>query len=139
MADPIISGAVNHPHTQAIMRYQQAMAQGDIVGGRSIFREDVIYVVPGDNLFSGTYNGPDAVMGYFGRLMDATAGTYAIITMNWLVCGDKILLETRNAASRNGRSLEWDEAILFEFVDGRKARIEMFQADQAAIDLFFAP
>lgn len=138
MSDPIISGAVDHPLTQAIMRYQRAMAEGDVAGGRSIFRDDVIYVVPGDNLFSGTYHGPDDVMGYFGRLMEATGGSYAITAMNWLACGNKILLETRNTASRKGRSLEWDEAILFEFVDGKKARIEMFQADQAAVDAFFA-
>ncbi len=76
-------------------------------------------------------------MGYFGKLMEATAGTYAITAMNWLVCGDKVLLETKNAATRAGHSLEWDEAILFEFIDGKKARIEMFQADQAAVDGFF--
>lgn len=137
MADPVISGAVGHPLVQAIMRYQQAMATGDFAGGRAIFRDDVVYVVPGNNLFSGTYHGPDAVMGYFGRLMEATAGSYAITAMTWLICGDEVLLETRNAATRDGRALEWDEAILFEFVDGKKARIEMFQADQDAVNAFF--
>lgn len=139
MSEPIITGATAHPLVQAIMAYQQAMATGDIAGGRSIFRDDVVYVVPGENLFSGTYHGPDEVMGYFGRLMAATAGTYAITAMHWLICGDKVLLETKNTASRGDRSLAWDEAILFEFVDGKKARIEMFQADQAAVDMFFKP
>ena len=138
MADPVISGAVDHPLTQAIMAYQQAMATGDFAAGRTIFRDDVVYVVPGNNLFSGTYHGPDAVMGYFGRLMEATGGSYAITAMKWLVCGAKILLETRNSAARAGHTLDWDEAILFEFVDGKKARVEMFQADQAAVDAFFA-
>ena len=92
MAQPIITGAVDHPLVQAIMAYQQAMATGNFAGGKAIFRDDVVYVVPGANLFSGTYHGPDAVMGYFGKLMEATAGSYAITAMNWLVCGDKVLL-----------------------------------------------
>ena len=93
MAQPIMTGAVSHPLVQAIITYQQVMATGDFVAGRSVFRDDVIYVVPGTNLFSGTYRGPDAVMGYFGKLMGETGGSYAIDAMQWLVCGDKVLLE----------------------------------------------
>lgn len=139
MAQPVVTGAVSHPHVQAVLAYQQAVATGDIAAARTVFREDVVYIVPGTNLFSGTYRGPDAVMGYFGKLMAETRGSYAIPAMKWLICGDKVLLETENAATRAGRSLEWSEAILFEFVDGKKARIEMFQADQAAVDAFFGP
>ena len=138
MAQPIMTGAVSHPLVRAIIAYQQAMATGDVVAGRSVFRDDVIYVVPGTNLFSGAYHGPDAVMGYFGKLMGETGGSYAIDAMQWLVCGDKVLLETKNSATRAGTSLAWDEAILFVFVDGKKARIDLFQADQAAVDAFFA-
>lgn len=76
-------------------------------------------------------------MGYFGRLMGATDGSYAITEMNWLVCGDKVILETVNVATRNGHQLQWDEAILFEFRDGRKSKIEIFQADQGEVDTFF--
>ena len=138
MAQPIMTGAVAHPLVQAILAYQQAMATGDFAAGRSIFRDDVVYIVPGANVFSGTYHGPDPVMGYFGKLMAETAGSYAIDAMQWLICGDKVLLETKNSATRAGKSLMWDEAILFEFIDGKKARIELFQADQAAVDAFFA-
>jgi uncharacterized protein len=137
MTQPTMNGALAHPLVQKIMAYQLAMARGDMAAGRQVFHDDVQYIVPGANLFSGSYRGPDEVMGYFARLMAATDGTYAITAMNWLVCGDKILLETDNSASRGGRQLRWDEAILFEFRDGRKSRIEMFQADQAAVDAFF--
>lgn len=139
MSQPIMSGAIEHPLVRAIIAYQAAMATGDTAAGRRIFHDDVVYVVPGANLLSGTFHGPDEVMGYFGRLMAATDGTYAIDALQWLVCGDKVLLETVNSATRAGAQLTWNEAILFTFVDGRKARIEMFQADQAAVDAFFGP
>jgi uncharacterized protein len=137
MAQPTMTGAVQHPLVQKILNYQLAMARGDIESGRTVFDPDVEYTVPGNNALSGTTRGPDLVMGYFGKLMQATAGTYEITKMNWLVSGTKVLLETVNHAKVNGKELTWDEAILFEFRNGLKWRIEMFQADQAGVDAFF--
>jgi uncharacterized protein len=137
MSQPVMKGAVGHELVNKIMNYQLAVAQGKVESAKTVFHEDVEYIVPGSNIFSGTYRGPDAVMGYFGRLMSATDGSYEITEMNWLVCGNKVILETVNGASRNGHRLEWEEAILFEFKDGRKSKIEMFQADQISVDKFF--
>jgi ketosteroid isomerase-like protein len=131
-----MTGALQHPLVQKIIAYQIGMASGD-PDASSVFAPDVVYVVPGANALSGVHHGPDAVMGYFGQLMRRSGGTYRIDAMHWLVCGDKVLLETRNAATVEGRSLTWDEALLFEFRDGRKQRIEMFQADQVAVDVLF--
>ena len=130
-------GAVDHPLARKVMAYQQAMATGDVAAARTVFQPDVVYVVPGANVMSGRYEGPDAVMGYLGRLMALTQGSYAIPVMTWLACGDDLLLETRNTAQIGDRSLTWDEAILFRFKDGLKAEIVLFQADQAAVDGFF--
>lgn len=134
---PKMRGAVEHPLVQAIMAYQAAMARQDIEEGRKIFAPDVVYTVPGANALSGRYVGPDAVMGYFGRLMQLTQGSYAISDMLWLACGDQITLVTQNQASIGARALAWEEAIVFTFESGRKKRIDLFQAEQAAVDAFF--
>lgn len=76
-------------------------------------------------------------MGYFGRLMQLTQGSYAISDMLWLACGDQITLVTQNQASIGARALAWEEAIVFTFESGRKKRIDLFQAEQAAVDAFF--
>jgi len=136
MTVPTMTGATSHPLVQKIMAYQMAMAAGAKDAG-SIFAPDVKYVVPGRNVLSGEYSGPPAVMGYFGKLMALSTGTYAIDRMNWLVCEEKVILATVNRATVRGKELVWEEAILFYFRDGLKTRIEMFQADQAAVDAFF--
>lgn len=130
-------GAIEHPLVRAIMKYQADLAGGDIASTRAIFAPDVVYTVPGNNGLSGRYDGPDAVMGYFARLMDLTGGSYRISDMLWLVNDKSILLETRNHATIRDRTLDWDEAILFTFEKGHKKRIDLFQADQAAVDAFF--
>lgn len=132
-------GAVDHPLVQKIIAYQGAMARQDFAEGAKIFAPDVVYTVPGANPLSGHYEGPDAVMGYFGRLMALTANTYRISDMLWLACDDRIALATRNHAVIGERSLEWNEVIVFHFVDGVKKHIGLFQADQAAVDAFFSP
>lgn len=67
MPQPTMNGAVAYPLVQKIMAYQLAIARGDVATGSLVFHDDVCYVVPGANVFSGTYRGPAEVMGYFGR------------------------------------------------------------------------
>jgi ketosteroid isomerase-like protein len=135
--DPKMRGAVTHPLVQKIIAYQTAMARQDFASGATIFAPDVVYVVPGQNALSGTFHGPAEVMGYFGKLMALTSGTYGISDMLWLACHDRVTLITRNHATIGARSLDWDEAIVFVFENGQKKRIDLYQADQAAVDAFY--
>jgi len=137
MSDVVETGAINHPHVQWIKAYQGAMASGDVAAGTTYFAPDVTYSVPGNNLLSGEFHGPEQVMEYFGKLMQLTGGTYRITHMQWLVNGDQVLLATVNQATIGNRSLTWDEGILFEFKNGKKQRIVLFQADQDAVDAFY--
>lgn len=135
---PTMRGAVDHPLVQKVIAYQAAMARQDFGEGAKVFAPDVVYTVPGSNQLSGRYEGADAVMGYFGRLMALTAGSYDITDMLWLACGDRVALTTRNKAKIAARSLDWEEAIVFHFANGLKKDIDLFQADQAAVDAFFS-
>lgn len=136
--ETIMQGAVSHPLVQKIIAYQTAMARQDKNAGQDVFAPNVIYIVPGANPLSGRYEGPEAVMGYFGRLMEMTAGTYRISQMLWLVCLDRVSLVTKNHATINGADLEWDESLVFVFENGRKTRIDLFQGDQLSVDRFFS-
>ena len=137
-APPEMSGDVDHPLVRRIMEYQMAVARGDLEAARSVFQPDVRYRVPGRSLLAGDYEGPDAVIGYFARLMELTGGTYRISRMTWFAAGDEVALATRNHATRNGQTLDWDEVILFTFEDGRKKRIDLLSGDQYGMDALFS-
>jgi uncharacterized protein len=130
-------GALDHPLVVKVINYQAAMAQQNFAEGAKVFAPDVLYNVPGNNPLSGTFVGPEAVMGYFGNLMGITAGTYEILDMLWLVSGERVALSTSNKATIKGETLIWDEVIVFEFVDGLKQRIDQFQSEGARVDAFF--
>jgi len=126
---------VTRPWQQRCRRsYQQAVAAGDLDSARQVFHPDVTYAVAGDSALTGTYRGPDAVMGYLGRLMELTRGTYTISRMRWVTSPDRVGLLTLNHAERDGKRLSWDELIVFEFVDGLKKRISHFSGDQQSLD-----
>jgi uncharacterized protein len=133
----IESGALEHPNVKIIRDYQAAMAKGDFAVGATVFDANVVYTVPGNNVLSGVYKGPQAVMSYLGKLMEITRGTYGISEMHWLVNeNNQVVLFIKNYADLNGKHLEWEETILFEFKNGKKYRIEHFQANQAEVDDF---
>ena len=110
----------------------------DLLLARAIFAPDVRYVVPGTSPMSGTYTGPDAVMGYFARLGELTGGTYAITRMHWATSAERVALLTRNVAERGGRSLAWDECIVLRFEDGVKKAISHFSGDEYGVDELFS-
>jgi uncharacterized protein len=93
--------------------------------------------VPGNNVLSGIYKGPQQVMGYLGKLMELTQGTYGISEMHWLVNEkEQVILFIKNYADLRNRHYEWEETILFEFKNGRKYNIEHYQANQKELDEF---
>ncbi len=135
---PQMSGDLDDPRVRAVLSYQRQVAMGDLDSARAIFRPDVTYTVPGDSQLAGTYRGPDEVMGYFGKLFALTGGTYTISRMHWTTSADRVGLLTRNHATRNGKSLAWDELIVFTFINGRKKSIAHFSGDQYGVDELFA-
>ena len=42
-----------------------------------LFASDVVQHVPGDGPMAGTYKGPEAVLGYYGKLSEMTDGPSA--------------------------------------------------------------
>ena len=135
---PIETGALDHPHVQLIRAYQAAMARGDSASAITVFDPEVTYHIAGNNQLSGDFTGPEPVMDYLGKLMQVTGGTYRITHMNWLVGPEgRVALVTRNQAAIADRSLTWDETITFEFKNDKKWRIDLYQADQAAVDAFY--
>lgn len=135
---PEMSGDLDDARVRAVLSYQRQVAAGDLEHARAIFWPDVTYTVPGRSRLSRTYRGPDEVMGYLGTLFALTDNTYAISRMHWLTSDDRVGLLTRNHASRGGRSLSWDELIVFTFVEGRKKSITHFSGDQYGVDELFA-
>lgn len=54
-----------------VRRGYEAFISGDMATLREIFAEDAVWHVAGSGVLSGTKQGPDAILAYFGELANA--------------------------------------------------------------------
>jgi ketosteroid isomerase-like protein len=65
-----------HPNEELVRKGYDAFARGDMDTLRELFDPDIVWHFPGRSLLAGDHRGTDAVLGFFGRTMELTAGTF---------------------------------------------------------------
>ncbi|MEO5780628.1 MULTISPECIES: nuclear transport factor 2 family protein [Arthrobacter] len=121
-----------------VRRGYEAFNAGDMATLTEIFAEDAVWHVAGNNVLSGTKQGRDAVLAYFGELGARSAGTLKVDILD-IVGGDRHTVGIQhNSAENNGRSMDLDVAIAFEIRDGRITAGQEFIEDTAKSDEFWA-
>ncbi len=114
-----------------------AFTSGDMEKLGSLFKDDVVHSVPGNNQIAGDYKGRDAVLGLYGKLFELTDGTMSAELKTVNVDGDKVAAVHTNIAERGGKKLNSDTTLNFTIDGGKIARIDEVPADQAAEDAFW--
>ena len=70
----VLRSAADDMSMALVRRGYIAFNSGDAETLLALFAKDVIQHVPGSGPFAGTYKGPEAVLGYYGRLAQDTGG-----------------------------------------------------------------
>ena len=65
-----------HPNAEPIRQSFEAFARGDMAGMRSLVAENTVWHIPGRGPLAGDHYGRDAVFEMFGRLVQASEGTF---------------------------------------------------------------
>jgi ketosteroid isomerase-like protein len=105
---------------------------------RGLFADDATWVVPGAGLMAGTYRGRDEIFRFLGRLPKETAGTYGSRLIDVLASDDRAAAVYRAFGSRQGRTLDIDQVLLFRIEDGRVVHVLALPCDPAAFEEFWA-
>ena len=128
-----------HPNVQRLREGFQAFQTGDMEAVLKFFHEDILWHVPGDNVLSGDYKGHEEVMGFFGRLMQETGGSFKLELHDVLANGQHGVGLVRQSADRNGKHLELNVAQVFHINDeGRVTEFWGLAEDTRAVDEFWA-
>jgi hypothetical protein len=116
-----------------------AFGAGDMDALRALMVADVVHSVPGNNLISGEHTGIDDVLGLYGKLFELTDGTMSVTLNDASAKGDdQVIANHTGKAERNGNTLESDATIAFTIKDGKIARLDETNEDQAAEDKFWS-
>ena len=127
-----------HPNEDLIRRGYDAFAKGDMETLRELFDPGIVWHFPGQSLLAGEHRGVDAVLGFFGRTMELTAGTFRA-ELHDVVADDEHTVGLHLATGqRQGRTLEDREVLVAHIGDGKVIEVWQYIEDQYTYDEFFS-
>jgi hypothetical protein len=107
-------------NAETIRRGYQAFNAGDMKTLTEIFHENASWHTPGRSSIACEFKGREAVFAQFGRYAGETGGNFKATLQQLLKSDDgRVAGVHHNSAKRNGKQLEVDCCIVFEFKDGR--------------------
>lgn len=122
-----------------VRRGYAAFNTGDVDTLMSIFSQDATQHVPGSSPIAGTYKGPEAIIGYYGKIGELTDGTFRAHLIE--VHGDgagHVTSVHQTSATRNGVKRVSRGSILFTMVGDKITDLLELHADQPGDDAFFS-
>jgi hypothetical protein len=118
--------------------YSIALSKGDIQTAFSYFSPETNWHQPGNNKFSGTKSGLDAIGKMLSDMMGATQGSLVIKpTGAMMVNGNFVSCPIRFSAKNGDKTLDMNGNDLYEVVGGKIIQVWLFSEDQPAEDEFW--
>jgi ketosteroid isomerase-like protein len=126
-------------NAETIRRGYEAFNTGDMKTLTEIFHESASWHTPGRSSIAGDFKGRDAVFSQFGRYAGETGGNFKATLQHLFKTDDgRVVGVHHNSAKRNGKQLEVDCCLVFEFKDGRVIDGREYFYDLHAWDEFWA-
>ncbi len=123
---------------EVVESYSIALSKGDIPAAFSYFGPDAKWHQPGNNKFSGTKTGLDAIGKMLGDMMGATQGSLVIKPAGaMMVNGNFVSCPVRFSAKTGDKSIDMNGNDLYEVVGGKIVQVWLFSEDQPAEDEFW--
>ncbi len=124
---------------ELVKAYSEALSQGDIPTAFSHFNPDAKWYQPGNNQFTGTKTGLEAIGKMLGDMMSTTQGSLVINPTGALMSnGNLISFPVRFTGKNGDKTIDMNGVDLFEVVDGKIVQVWLFSEDQTAEDAFWA-
>lgn len=129
----------SHDKAALVRRGFEAFAQGDMDTLGQLFTPDIVWhSAPGDNILAGDYKGQQEVFGLFGKVFEETDGTLRQEIHDITTSDDHAVAMVNATATRNGKSLDIGQFIVFHFDGDKVSEVYLFTTDQKAADEFWS-
>lgn len=127
-----------HPNADAVRAAYEAFASGDIEAVSNFIAQDSVWHVKTSGPLSGDYRGRDAVLGFLGRLMEETGGTFKVELHDVVADDNHSVALLDNSATRNGKSVNTKQAAVYHMRDGQTTEAWFLYEDGPAVAEVFA-
>ena len=122
-----------------IVDWISAQARSDAEAIRAALADEVVWHVPGKNLLSGDYHGPDEVLGFLARVRELSGGTARPQLIDVLSSEGYVVVLVRMFAEREGRKLDGSfQAWAYRIAGGKIAEFWFLVEDRYQVDAFWS-
>jgi ketosteroid isomerase-like protein len=123
---------------EVMTEYSAAWERGDPETAWQFYADDVVMNLPGRGSLAGTHVGRASVIAAIKALLARTSDLSAEVeVIDRLTSGDRVALVLREAVSSSEAALELYRVNVYQVVDGKIARIDIYEANQYEVDEFF--
>jgi ketosteroid isomerase-like protein len=127
-----------HPNVARMRDGYEAFAKGDLATLRELLTQDVVWHVPGRSALAGDYEGIDAVLAFFGRVMELSDGSFRAEPLTLLADDHYGAAPVRITAHRGDRHLDVMNVHATRMQDGRVAEFWDTTTDPDVVEAFWA-
>jgi ketosteroid isomerase-like protein len=128
-----------HANVGRVRAGYKAFQEGDMDGVFEFFDEGILFHVPGNNPIAGDYKGRDEVLGFFGKLIQETGGTFKLEVHDILANDEHGVGLCVNSGERNGKKLSQNIAQVFNLnAEGKVVEFWGYPEDAAEVDEFWS-
>jgi ketosteroid isomerase-like protein len=99
---------------------------------------NIVWHVPGRGQLAGDFTGVGEVLGFFGKTMELSNGTFRLEVHDVLANDEHAAVLSTITAEREGRSLHSNGVQILHIQDGRAVESWLHPDDQYAVDEFWA-
>ncbi len=128
----------DHPNLERARAGYAAFASGDMTTVSDLLSDDIVWHSGGNNILTGDYVGKEAVLGFFGRLMQESGGSFKNDIHDMLANDDHGVALVAQSATRGGVSFEGNAVHIFHMRDGKMTEFWSFPEDQSKLDELWA-
>jgi len=116
----------------------KAFSEGDMETLGSLYTDDVVQTMPGQNKISGEFKGRDNLIALYAKMGELSGGTFKADLQSAKADGDKIVAVHSAKGEREGSTLDTNETINFTFAGDKISRLDLTTSDEAAQNTFWA-
>jgi uncharacterized protein len=126
-----------HPNEELVRKGYEAFQKADMETVRSLFADDIVWHVGGRSPLAGDYRGPEEVLGFLGRTMEMTGGSFSLEIHDLLANEEHGIALVVARGQRDGRSLDDRQVHVLHLSDGKVTEFWGHPGDQYATDEFW--
>lgn len=125
-------------NAEVVRRGYEAFNAGDLAALGELFAEDAVWHAAGSGALSGTKQGRDAILAYFGELGARSQGSFQAEVKD-IVGGESHTVGIQQSRAENdGKTMDLATAIVFVLRDGKVVEGREYFEDTATADDFWS-